>query len=59
MNLNGPGEVADIDKEGYVRVVAEVEVLVGEAVFKLLDVAPGHDGDLLPGLGARWRTEEK
>lgn len=52
MNLNGPGEVADIDKERYVRAVAEVEVLVGEAVFELLDVAPRDDGDLLAGLGA-------
>lgn len=59
MNLDGPGEVADIDKEGDVRAVAEVKVLVGEAVFELPDVAPGDDGDLLPGLRAGCRTTQK
>lgn len=59
MNLDGPREVADVDEERYVRAVAEVEVLVGEAVFELLDVAPRDDGDLLPGLGARWMTERR
>lgn len=58
LNLDGPGEVADVDKEGDVGVVAEVEVLVGEALLELLDVAPGDDGDLLPGLSAGWRTKE-
>ena len=57
LNLNGPRKVADVDKERYVRAVAEVKVLVGEAVFELLDVAPGHDWDLLPGLGSCWTTE--
>lgn len=52
LNLHGPREVADVDEEGDVRAVAEVKVLVGEAVFELLDVAPGDDGDLLPGLSA-------
>lgn len=59
MNLNGPREVADVDEKRYVRAVAEVKVLVGEAVFELLDVAPRDDGDLLPGLGACWRTETR
>lgn len=54
MNLDGPREVADVDEEGDVGVVAEVEVLVGEAVLELLDVAPRHDGDLLTCLGACW-----
>lgn len=54
MNLDGPREVADVDEEGDVGAVAEVEVLVGEAVLELLDVAPRHDGDLLTGLGACW-----
>lgn len=57
--LNGPREVANIDKERDVGAVAEVEVLVGEAVLELLDVAPGDDGDLLPGLGAGWRAERR
>lgn len=52
LNLNGPREVADVDKEGYVWAVAEIKVLVGEAVLELLDVAPRDDRDLLPGLGA-------
>lgn len=52
MDLNGPREVADVDEERYVWAVAEIKVLVGEAVFELLDVAPRHDRDLLPGLGA-------
>lgn len=59
MNLNGPRKVADVDEERYVRAVAEVKVLVGEAVFELLDVAPRDDGDLLPGLGACWMTERR
>lgn len=59
MNLDGPGEVADIDKKGDVWVVAEVKVLVGEAVLELPDVAPGDDGDLLPGLRAGCRTTQK
>lgn len=59
LDLDGPGEVADVDEEGDVGVVAEVKVLVGEALLELLDVAPGDDGDLLPGLGAGWRTKEK
>ena len=59
MNLNGPREVADVDEEGDVGAVAEIKVLVGEAVFELLDVAPGDDGDLLPGLGACWMTERE
>lgn len=59
MNLDGPGEVADIDKKGDVRAVAEVKVLVGEAVFELPDVAPGDDGDLLPGLRAGCRTDRR
>lgn len=59
MNLDGPGEVADIDKKGDVRAVAEVKVLVGEAVFELPDVAPGDDGDLLPGLRAGCRTDRQ
>lgn len=57
--LNGPREVANIDEERDVGAVAEVEVLVGEAVLELLDVAPGDDGDLLPGLGAGWRAERR
>lgn len=57
MDLDGPGEVADVDEEGDVGVVAEVEVLVGEALLELLDVAPGDDGDLLPGLRAGWREK--
>lgn len=56
LDLDGPGEVADINEEGDVWVVAEVKVLVGEAVFELLDVAPRHDGNLLSGLRACWRT---
>lgn len=56
MNLDGPREVADVDEEGDVGAVAEVEVLVGEAVLELLDVAPRHDGDLLTRLGACWWT---
>lgn len=52
MNLNGPRKVADVDKERYVWAVAEVKVLVGEAVFELLDVAARDDRDLLTGLGA-------
>lgn len=59
MYLNGPCEVANIDEERDVGAVAEVEVLVGEAVLELLDVAPGDDGDLLPGLGAGWRAERR
>lgn len=59
MNLDGPGEVADIDKKGDVRAVAEVKVFVGEAVFELPDVAPGDDGDLLPGLRAGCRTNTR
>lgn len=59
MNLDGPGEVADIDKKGDVRAVAEVKVLVGEAVFELPDVAPGDDGDLLPGLRAGCKTDRR
>lgn len=58
LNLDGPGEVADVDKEGDVGAVAEVKVLVGEALLELLDAAPGDDGDLLPGLSASWRTKE-
>lgn len=52
LNLNGPREVADVDEEGDVRAVAEVIVLVGEAVFELLDVAAGDDGGLFASLGA-------
>lgn len=52
LNLNGPSKVADIDKERYVLVVAEIKVLIGEAVFELFDVAPRDDGDLLSGLGS-------
>jgi len=52
LDLNGPREVADVDEEGDVWAVAEVKVLVGEAVFELLDAAPGDDGDLLAGLSA-------
>lgn len=52
MDLDGPREVADVDEEGDVGVVAEVEVLVGETVLELLDVAAGDDGDLLPRLGS-------
>lgn len=58
MDLDGPGEVADVDKKGDVGVVAEVKVLVGEALLELLDVAPGDDGDLLPGLGPGWRAHK-
>lgn len=59
MYLNGPREVADVDEERYVGAVAEVKVLVGEAVFELLDVAAGDDGDLLTGLGSCCRTGER
>lgn len=59
LNLDGPGEVADVDEEGDVGAVAEVKVLVGEAVPELLDVAPGDDGDLLPGLRASCRTDRR
>lgn len=59
MDLNGPCEVADIDKERYVWAVAEIKVLVGEAVFELLNVAPRDNGDLLPGLSACWMTERR
>lgn len=52
LNLNGPRKVADIHKERYVWAVAKVKVLVGEAVFELLDVAARDDGDLLARLGA-------
>lgn len=58
MDLDGPGEVADVDKKGDVGAVAEVKVLVGEALLELLDVAPGDDGDLLPGLRAGWRAHK-
>lgn len=54
LDLDRPGEVADVDKEGDVGAVAEVKVLVGEAVLELLDVAAGHDGDLLARLGSCW-----
>lgn len=54
LDLDGPGEVADVDKEGDVWAVAEVKVLIGEAVLELLDVAAGHDGDLLARLGSCW-----
>lgn len=40
LDLNRPREVADVYEERYVRAVAEIKVLVGEAVFELLDVAP-------------------
>lgn len=59
LDLNGPCKVADIDKERYVRAVSEIEVLVGEAVFELLNVAPRDDRDLLPGLGSCWMTERR
>lgn len=59
MNLDRPREVADVDEERDVRVVAEVKVLVGEAVLELLDVAAGDDGDLLPGLGSCWTAERE
>ena len=52
MNLDGPREVADVDKERYVGAVAEIEVLVREAVFELLYVAPRDDRNLLSRLGA-------
>lgn len=55
LDLNGPGEVADIDKEGYVGAVAEVKVLVGETVLKLFDVTAGHNRDLFARLGSCWR----
>lgn len=59
LNLNGPCKVADVYKERYVWAVAKIKVLVRKAVFELLDVAPRDDGDLLPGLGACWRTEKQ
>lgn len=59
MNLNGPRKVADVDKERNVGVVAEIKVFVGEAVFELLDVAPGDDGDLLAGLGPCWMRQRQ
>lgn len=59
MDLDGPGEVADVDKKGDVGAVAEVKVLVGEALLELLDVAPGDDGDLLPGLRAGCRAHKE
>lgn len=52
--LDGPGEVADVDKEGDVGAVAEVKVLIREAVLELLDAAARHDGDLLAALRTRW-----
>lgn len=54
LNLNGPCEVADVDEERNVWAVAEIKVLVGEAVFELPDVAPGHYGNLLAGLCSCW-----
>ena len=51
LDLDRPAEVGDIDVEGDVVVVSEVELLTGEAVAVLLDVAPGHDGHLLAGNG--------
>ena len=57
--LDGPGEVGDVDEEGDVGVVAEVKVLVGEALLELLDVDPVDDGDLLPTLGPSWGGGER
>lgn len=54
LDLNGPGEVADIDKEGYVGAVAEVKILVGETVLELFDVTAGHNRDLFARLGSCW-----
>lgn len=52
LDLNGPGEVADIDKEGDVGAVAEVKILIGETVLELFDVTAGHNGDLFARLGS-------
>lgn len=57
LDLNRPREVADVDKERYVRAVAEIKVLVGEAVLELFDVAPWDDWNLLSGLGTCLKIE--
>ena len=43
LDLDWPGEVADIDIEGGVGVEAEVEFLTGETVSVFLNVGPGHN----------------
>lgn len=54
LDLNGPGEVADIDKEGDVGAVAEVKVLIRETVLELFDVTAGHNRDLFTRLSSCW-----
>lgn len=58
LDLDGPWEVTDVDVKGDVWVAPEGELLTGEAVPVLLDVAFGHDGHLLPGNGSSCRDKE-
>lgn len=59
LDLNGPGEVTDVDEEGDVGVAAEIKLLIGEAILELLQVATGDDGDLLSCLSTSWRTRAR
>lgn len=54
LDLDRPAEVGDVHVEGDVVVAAEVELLTGEAVAVLLNVASEDDGHLLTGDGAGW-----
>ena len=51
LDLDWPGEVADVDVEGDVGVGPEGELLTGEAFPELLDVVLGHNVHLLPRYG--------
>ena len=52
LDLDWPGEVADVDVEGDVGVGPEGELLTGEAFPELLDVVLGHAVHLLPRYGS-------
>jgi hypothetical protein len=48
LDLDWPGEVADVYVEGDVGIGPEGVLLTGEAFPELLDVILRHDVDLLP-----------
>lgn len=54
--LDWPGEVADIDEERNIGIVAEIKFLIGEAVLVLFYLALGNHRNLLSCLRTScWR----
>lgn len=47
-----PGEIADVNKESDVWIVAEIKFLIGEAVFVFLYIVSRNNWNFLPSLCA-------